>query len=104
MMSLLGWPHSLAAQRNIVPLDGTWSIAESVEADHIPAQFDHTVTVPGMVNQAKPAFPDVDHYETHEFVWTMKHYKVMPQSESCEGLGRTRQKRNYFWYQCKCYC
>jgi beta-galactosidase len=98
---LLGRSHPAAAERTIVPLDGKWSIAESVGAEEIPARFDHTVAVPGLANQAKPAFPDVDQYETHEFVWTMKqeHVKLMPSSEKCEGLGRTRQKRNYFWYE-----
>jgi beta-galactosidase len=87
------------AQRIVVPLDGTWAVAESVGPDEIPASFDHSVAVPGLVNQARPAFADVDQYETHEFVWTMKLYKVFPESTPNVGPGRTRQKRNYFWYQ-----
>ena len=34
--------------------------------------------MPGLTNLAQPPFPDVDHYETHEFIWTMKHYGVLP--------------------------
>jgi beta-galactosidase len=96
---LLCWSHPAAAERTIVPLDGTWSVAESVGPEEIPARFDHTVPVPGLTHQAKPPFPDVDQYETHEFVLTMKRDGVWPHSEKCEGLGRTRQKRNFFWYE-----
>ena len=85
--------------RVTVPLDGPWSIADSASADDMPARFDHTVAVPGLAHSAQPAFPDVDHYETHEFVWTMKRYHVLPDSDKCDGLGRTRQTRNYFWYE-----
>ncbi len=86
------------SRRIVVPLDGTWSVGESVGAEEVPASFGHSVAVPGLTNQAKPPFPDVDQYETHEYVWTMKLYKVFPESTKNEGLGRTRQKRNYFWY------
>jgi hypothetical protein len=80
-------------------LDGTWSVAEGSRPEEIPPRFDHQVAVPGLTNQARPAFPDVDRYETHEFVFTMKNNAVLPKSEKCEALGRTPQQRNYFWYQ-----
>ena len=95
----LGWPLPAAAQRTTLSLDGTWSVAEGIQAEEVPASFDHKVAVPGLTNQARPAFPDVDRYETHEFVFTMKHNGVLPASEKCEALGRTPQKRNYFWYE-----
>src|ERR1035437_7467618 len=60
----------LHAQRITVPLDGTWSIGESVVADAIPASFAHTVPVPGLVHAAVPKFPDVDQYHTHEWSYT----------------------------------
>jgi len=85
-------------QRIVVPLDGQWQVEEGVAPDAIPGSFTHEVAVPGLTNQARPAFPDVDHYETHEYVWTMNRYKVLPPPEPCEGLGRTRQKRSYFWH------
>ncbi len=93
------WSQSAMAERTTLSLDGDWSIGESVGPDEIPASFDHTVAVPGLVNQAKPAFPDADHYETHEFVYTMKKSGVLPESDKCEGLGRTRQTRGFFWYE-----
>jgi hypothetical protein len=88
--------QSLCAQ--VISLDGTWLVEDGVAPDAMPAAFSHKVPVPGLTHQARPAFPDVDHYETHEFVWTMKRYEVLPATASCEGLGQTRQKRNFFWY------
>jgi hypothetical protein len=89
----------LHAQRITVPLDGTWSIGESVDADAIPASFAHTVPVPGLVHAAVPKFPDVDQYHTHEWSYTMvKETHILPIPEKVEGLGSTVQKRNYFWY------
>lgn len=87
-----------AGSAQIVPLDGTWLVEDSVAPDVMPASFSHRVPVPGLTHQARPAFPNVDLYETHEFVFTMKRYGVLPATESCEGLGRTPQKRNFFWY------
>lgn len=87
-----------AAVAEVLPLDGTWQVEEGVAPDAMPASFSHQVPVPGLTHQALPAFPDVDQYETHEFVYTMKRNGVLPATESCEGLGRTKQKRNFFWY------
>lgn len=49
-----------AEGRAVISLNGTWQIDESVSAHEIPAAFDHTVAVPGLVNHAKPSFPEVD--------------------------------------------
>jgi len=86
------------ARRNILDLDGVWSVEEGVAPEAIPATYSRTVAVPGLTNQARPVFPDVDQYETHEYIYTMKRYGVLPPSEKCDGLGRTRQTRSYFWY------
>ena len=43
--------------RIIVPLDGEWRIDESLAPDQMPATFGHTVRVPGLINQARPASP-----------------------------------------------
>jgi hypothetical protein len=92
-------PSALQAQRITLPLDGTWSIADGVEPSALPTSFKHTVAVPGLVHSAKPSFPGVDQYETHEFIWTMKRDGVLPATEKLDELGRTTQKRNYFWYR-----
>ncbi len=41
--------------RRILPLDGTWQIAEG-KMDEAPSSFTHTVPVPGLVSLAEPAF------------------------------------------------
>jgi hypothetical protein len=95
---LLGVAPCLAG-RVTVSLDGSWAIADGQQAEQIPARFDHTVVVPGLVNQAQPRFADVDHYETHEYVYTMARYGVLPPTDKVEGVARTRQKRKFFWYE-----
>ncbi len=90
------------AERLVVPLDGVWEIAESIEADDLPGKFPRTVAVPGLVNQAEPPFPDVDRYETAEIVrrWARFGSALLPPAEATvDGLGRTCQKRNFFWYR-----
>ena len=87
------------AARDVLSLNGQWGVEEGIAPEVIPASFSHTVPVPGLTHQAQPAFADADQYETHEFVFTMKRYGVLPPTTPpCEGLGRTRQTRNYFWY------
>jgi hypothetical protein len=87
------------AQRVTIPLDGSWTIADSVDANVPPSTFDHTVAVPGLVHSAQPAFPGVDQYETSEWIGTMIRDGIFPPTEAIQTLGRTRQKRMYFWYR-----
>jgi hypothetical protein len=68
------------AQRVIIPLNGPWAIGDSIDPNNPPTVFDHTVAVPGLVHSAKPAFPDVDQYQTQEFIGTMIRDKVFPPS------------------------
>ncbi|MGA3266943.1 MAG: hypothetical protein ABSE16_08985 [Verrucomicrobiota bacterium] len=51
-MSLAAAP---AAGRRTIPLDGNWQLAEG-QADQVPARFDRTVPVPGLVDMAQPGF------------------------------------------------
>ena len=85
--------------REIVSLDGEWSIEEGLEPESIPASFGHTVAVPGLAHLAAPPFPDVDQYETREYILNMIGFGVMPPSAATGALGRTVQKRNWFWYR-----
>jgi hypothetical protein len=57
--------------RKVVALDGTWQVAEG-GLDRAPAAFDHTVVVPGLIDMARPAFPEV---------------------------GRRSPRRRAFWYR-----
>jgi beta-galactosidase len=90
---------SANAQRITIPLDGMWTIGDSIDANVSPSDFDHTVQVPGLVHSAKPAFPDVDQYQTQEFIGTMIRDHVFPASEAIDTLGRTPQTRMFFWYK-----
>lgn len=99
-LALLFFGVSLChADRVTLSLDGTWAIADGQQPEQIPARFDHTVAVPGLANQAQPRFADVDHYETHEYLFTMARYGVLPPTAKIEGIARTRQQRKYFWYE-----
>src|SRR5208283_2886081 len=46
-----------------------------------------------------PAFPEVDQYEFREHILDMIERGLYPPSEDTGVLGRTPQKRNYFWYR-----
>ena len=49
--------HSLA-ERTVISLDGRWEVAEG-GMDAAPAKFEHRVPVPGLMDEARPAFPEV---------------------------------------------
>ena len=53
----------------------------------------------GLVHSAKPSFPEVDQYEFREHILKMIRRGLYPPSEDTGVLGRTPQKRNYFWYR-----
>lgn len=55
VVSLYGCHNSV--KRTTISLNGTWQIAEG-SMDKIPAGFDHSVRVPGLVSLATPAFRD----------------------------------------------
>jgi hypothetical protein len=88
-----------AKDRVIVPLDGEWKIGESLEAGKVPSAFDHTVRVPGLINQAKPAFPMVDEFQSRELIDKMVREKTLPSNARTKEVGFSKQPRNYFWYQ-----
>ena len=88
-----------AGQRIALPLDGEWEIEDGVEPESLPNTFGHTVPVPGLVHSATPAFLLVDQYEFREHILNMIRRGLYPPSEDTGVLGRTPQKRNYFWYR-----
>jgi len=49
-------PASGRAWRCVMPLDGEWQIADSLEAGPTPSEFRHRVPVPGLANLAQPGF------------------------------------------------
>ncbi len=86
--------------RQTISLDGTWQIEESVEADVIPAQFSHTVPVPGLANLAQPVFEQVDRFYSREQLANRIRAKLSPPQWLQEyWQGKVDQDRNYFWYR-----
>ena len=87
------------AGRMSLSLDGQWQVADSVSAVEMPSRFDHTAPVPGMANLAKPAFPDVDKFDSQELIANLVRKKRLPESARVQNAGVPRQERNYFWYR-----
>ncbi|WP_321475404.1 sugar-binding domain-containing protein [uncultured Paludibaculum sp.] len=91
--------HGATAGRVTVSLNGDWHVGESVAAEPIPGEFGHVAPVPGLTNLAQPAFPDVDRFDSREFIQTSIREKKLPESARVETAGVSRQTRNYFWYR-----
>jgi len=70
-----------APMRNVVLLDGTWQIAEG-NMTNIPATFDRSVPVPGLVSLAAPAFDATG-----------------PKVAKREDVSQKDPKRDAFWYR-----
>ena len=87
------------AERVTVSLDGPWQIADSVAAEPAPTAFRAVVTVPGLVHNATPPFPDVDAFDSVELVNNKIAQKLLPASARVAAPGVSRQQRNYFWYR-----
>jgi len=52
-------PYTGPEGRAVLPLNGTWEIEQGDLGDEPPAEFTHTVPVPGLVTLAEPAFSEV---------------------------------------------
>jgi len=95
--------------RTTILLNGMWQIAESVSSNDVPKAFDHTVVVPGLVNQAKPVFPEVDLFASRFYferfarknrVYPWGSSNVMLRTDDpMPVIGIPVNKRNYFWYR-----
>jgi hypothetical protein len=80
-----------------MPLNGTWQIEDSVSSEEFPGSWGHQVPVPGLANLARPAFADVDLFDSRELIENRIRADVLPESARVNGIGTPRQKRNYFW-------
>ena len=69
-------------ERRVISLDGTWQIAEG-KMDRVPAAFDHSVQVPGLVSLAKPKFEDPPGPPVHDV----------------KAFAQKDPKREAFWYR-----
>jgi len=97
---LIFFSNLLCAQRIIVSLNGEWEIEDSVLPDDIPNIFEHKVQVPGMVNQALPAFQDVDKFDGLDYLQNgFVRANVKEVNVDTVRVGIPRQTRNFFWYK-----
>lgn len=87
-----------AGERVTLSLDGEWQIEDSVAADAMPQAWHHRAPVPGLANLARPAFPDVDRFDSKEVIANRIAKGKLPESAAVENAGIPRQERNYFWY------
>ena len=87
-----------AAERTVVSLDGEWQITDSKAPTPLPTQFGHTTPVPGLVHSSKPAFPDVDEFDSRQVIQNRVSKGMLPKSALVRNAGVSRQARDYFWY------
>lgn len=90
------------AQREILSLNGSWDIEESVSGDIVPLHFSHKVNVPGLVNMSEPAFAYVDKFYSKEYYSNSAARPGLVKlniNEDTMKIGYSFQKRNYFWYR-----
>lgn len=65
-----------AALRRVIPLDGTWQVEQGKMAS-APAEFSHTLVVPGLVDMARPAFAEVGvHSRLREAFWYRRTFRI----------------------------
>jgi hypothetical protein len=76
-----GSSDALGGCRRILALNGLWQIAEG-KMDGVPAAFDHTVPVPGLVSLAQPAFIEPG-----------------PKVADRPSLPQKDPRRDAFWYR-----
>jgi hypothetical protein len=69
-------PNYALAGRTVIALDGQWQIAEG-NMGSAPAQFEHRVPVPGLVDEARPPFAEVGQVSLkREAFWYRRTFKV----------------------------
>src|SRR5690242_13549236 len=87
------------AERITLPLDGEWQIEDGKDPGAVPSSWRHTVPVPGLANLARPAFPDVDRFDSNETIARRIRSGRLPQSALVHHAGIPRQDRNWLWYR-----
>jgi hypothetical protein len=90
---------SLSAGRTVIPLNGTWQLAESIAMDQLPGAYPHTAPVPGLAHSATPPLVGIDAFDSREFIQTSIREKKLPESARVEHAGVPRQDRNFLWYK-----
>ena len=100
LLALYAASFQARCERTTISLDGKWQIADSLEAEVIPATFPGAVQVPGLANLAKPAFDKVDAFYSREHLANRIRSKLAPEEWLTNyWKGKVEQDRNYFWYR-----
>jgi len=90
--------HSFG-QRSVYSLNGQWDIEESIKSVAVPRKYTHKVAVPGLVNQSRPGFADVDKFATIDVIrHPIVGIKDNPSLDTIK-IGIVGQDRNFFWYR-----
>lgn len=73
---LVAVPVIAKAGRQVISLDGSWELAEGGPGK-VPDQFTHRVPVPGLVDLAKPPFPEVGQKSVlRESFWYRRVFRI----------------------------
>ena len=81
VLSALGDSDSTSGHRRVMVLDGVWHVAEGTMGE-IPAAFDRTVPVPGLVSLARPPFVEPG-----------------PKVAARNSVPQKDPRRDAFWYR-----
>jgi hypothetical protein len=76
----IGYQDAAGGHRHVMALDGIWRIADGT-MDQVPATFDHTAPVPGLVSLASPPFIEPG-----------------PKVENRQSVPQKDSRRDAFWY------
>jgi beta-galactosidase len=69
-------PRGVTTNRRVINLNGTWQVAEG-SMESAPAEFEHRVPVPGLIDMAQPAFADVGKKsDKRQAFWYLRSFKV----------------------------
>ncbi len=89
-------------RREVVSLNGQWSIEDSIDPALPPHTYGHSAPVPGLAHSAVPAFSDVDQFQSRELLSNLVRNGSFSQADY-DRLGTRKgishQQRNYFWYR-----
>lgn len=94
-----GEAATTGVRRQTLVLDGMWDVGESLDPGRPPAVYGHRARVPGLTHSASPPFPDVDRFESREYIDNLILRGRLPPSARISDAGISRQPRNYFWYR-----
>ena len=92
-------PPPASGGRVTIALDGRWQVGRRGGRRRRPRVIRARGGVARAGASGAARLPGVDQYETLTYLKLMVRRGMLPESELCRGMGRTRQTRNYFWHR-----